>query len=155
MDKKSQSGLAMITKGLCSNCTLLSGRYLLKRKDGSPSSPTNGIYIHHILSFDMAKPRSNPVDGGVLAMVPYAEFVNRGEDSGDGDTIFTSPDGTYNSGFHVPVTRFLIQYDIVNYNPEAEDVYIDVEIEYVDGIQGKNAGQVLKGVNGKFRRGIY
>jgi hypothetical protein len=103
----------------------------------------------------MAKPRANPIDGGVLGGVPYAEFVNRGEDSGDGDTVFTSPDGKYNSGFHLIRPRLLIQYDLVNYNPAARDVYIDVEIEYVEGIQGKNAGQILKGVDSKFHPTIY
>jgi hypothetical protein len=86
----------------------------------------------------------------VLGSVPFAEFVTRGEDSGYGDTVFTSPDGKYNSGFHLTRPRLVIQYDIVNYNPTAKDVYLDVEIEYVDGLQGKNAGQILKGVDSKF-----
>jgi hypothetical protein len=150
MDRKGQSGIGFISKGLCKNCTLLSGRLLLRRKDGSLASPANGVYIHHILSFDMAKPRTNPIEGGVLGGVPFAEFVNRGEDSGDGDTVFTSPDGKYNSGFHLARPIFVIQYDIVNYNPTTEELYIDLEIEHVDGLQGKNAGQLLKGVDGKF-----
>jgi hypothetical protein len=108
-----------------------------------------------MLSFDITKSRNNPIDGGVLGGVPFAEFVNRGEDSGDGDTVFTSPDGKYDSGFHLTRPRLVIQYDIVNYNPTAKDIYIDVEVEYVDGLQGKNAGQILKGVNGKCSLGRF
>jgi len=40
-----------------------------------------------------------------------------------------------------------MQYDIVNYNPTAKEVYLEVETEYVDGLQGKNAGQILTGLN--------
>jgi len=148
LDRKGQSGVGYVSRGMCGNCTLLSGRLLLRYKDGSPALPSNGVYIHHFLSFDIAKPRKNPIEGGVLGGVPFAEFVNSGQDSGDSDTLFTSPDGKYNSGFHLTRPRLLIQYDIVNYNPTAKDIYIDVEIEYVDGIQGKDAGQILKGVNG-------
>ena len=81
-------------------------------------------------------------------MLTKFRFTNRGEDSGDTDTVFTTQDGTYNSGFHFKNPQIAIQYNIVNYNKEKKNIFLDLEIEYVDGLQGKDAGHVMKSVAG-------
>jgi hypothetical protein len=75
-------------------------------------------------------------------------FTDRGEDSGDTETIFTTPDGKYNSGFHFTNPNLFIQYDLVNYNKTKKNVFLDLELEYLDGIMGKDAGHVMKSVVG-------
>lgn len=41
-----------------------------------------------------------------------------------------------------------MQYDVVNYNKQKKNVFLDLEIEFVNGLQGKDAGHVLKSVQG-------
>ena len=75
-------------------------------------------------------------------------FTDRGEDSGDTETIFTTPDGKFNSGYHFKNPSLSIQYDLVNYNKTQKKVYLDLELEYLDGLVGVDAGHVMKSVAG-------
>jgi hypothetical protein len=75
-------------------------------------------------------------------------FTDRGEDSGETETIFTTPDGKYNSGFHFKNPMLNLQYDLVNYNATKKVVYLDLELEYLDGLVGKDAGHVMKSISG-------
>jgi hypothetical protein len=75
-----------------------------------------------------------------------APFIDRGEDSGDTDTIFTTADGSYKSGYFLDQGSLKLQYDMVNYNEKDTPIYINLEIEYEDGHQGKDAGHTLKSV---------
>ena len=51
MDPKGQAGGGVISGGLCSSCTLLSGRFLLRYKDGSSANPSNGVYMYVLAVF--------------------------------------------------------------------------------------------------------
>lgn len=86
MDPKGQAGIGTINNGLCSKCTLLSGRFALRYKDGSEATPATGVYIHHMLSFDTGKTSKNPISGGTIGGIDLisramAAFIDRGEDS--------------------------------------------------------------------------
>jgi len=147
MDPKGQAGFASISKGLCTKCSILSARFLLTNPDGSAASPANGIYIHHFVSYATGKAIKNPIpgcEGGFPGMA--APFIDRGEDSGDTDTIFTTADGVYKSGFFLNSGALNMQYDMVNYNTAAKNIYINLEVEYVEGQEGKDAGHTLKSV---------
>lgn len=147
MDPKGQAGFATINKGICTKCSILSARFLLTHEDGSEANPASGIYIHHFVSYDSSKPVRNPLsgcEGGFPGM--RAPFIDRGEDSGDTDTIFTTAKGDYESGYFMNSGSLTIQYDMVNYNAAAKRIYIDLEVEYVDGQKGKDAGHSLKSV---------
>jgi hypothetical protein len=156
MDPKGQGGILSISKGLPTSATILSARWALTYQDGSEASPKNGgVYIHHMVSFDGSNTGVNPIgscsDGsaGGEKRQAAAYFIDRGEDSGDTATIFTSPDGKRNSGFHFKNPRLTVQYDVVNYENTAKKIYIDLDLEYLDGIVGENAGSTLKSVGGK------
>lgn len=154
MDPKGQSGGGSISKGLCTSCTLLSGQWGLRYKNGSIASPASGVYIHHMLSFDISKKAHNPITGGSTGgtNLPIAAFVDRGEDSGEGDTVFTNEGtGKVAGGFHLPKPTLSVTYDIVNYREEKQNIYVDLEVEYLDGIVGKDAGHTLKTVSGKLK----
>jgi len=154
MDPKGQAGMGSLAKGLCSECTLLSGRFLLRYKDGRTADPATGVYIHHMLSFDTGKTAHNPIGGGsTIGNLPIAAFIDRGEDSGDTDTIFTSADGKVDAGFHLKKGKLSVSYDIVNYKTEKQDIYLDLEVEYLPGIVGKDAGHTLKSVSGRIALG--
>jgi hypothetical protein len=148
MDPKGQAGFATINKGLCTKCSILSARFLLTQEDGKEASPANGIYIHHFVSYDSSKPVKNPIsgcEGGFPGM--KAPFIDRGEDSGDTDTIFTVTNNkTYKSGYFMNSGGLSLQYDMVNYNAQAKKIFINLEVEYMEGQEGKDAGHTLKSV---------
>jgi len=79
-----------------------------------------------------------------------SEFLAQGDDSASGGQIFfTSEDGKYNSGFFVGATdKIMNQVDLVNYNADTKNVYVNYEIEYVDGHVGSDASAVLMSVVG-------
>jgi hypothetical protein len=92
-----------------------------------------------------------------------SEFLAQGGEGGGGSSSssssssksigygipFTSSDGTYKSGFFVGQSdKILNQVDLVNYNTETKNVYINYEIEYVDGHIGSDSAAVLMSVTG-------
>jgi hypothetical protein len=76
-----------------------------------------------------------------------AYFIDRGEDSGQTDTVFTTVDGKFNSGYHITAKPTItVTYDFVNYKNTPHQLYLELEYEYVDGIVGRDAGHTLKTV---------
>lgn len=147
--------------GMCDNCTILAGKPGLVFEDGSVAGPSQGVYIHHILTHDLSKMPKAPVskcgvDDDITpttakrgAMELGAQLFAVGEDSGDGHLYFTSTDGKYESGFFVAKEdTFGFQADLVNYNKEEKKVYVTVEIEYVDGLVGVDAISNLMSILG-------
>lgn len=88
----------------------------------------------------------------IVLILILVRFTDRGEDSGDTETIFTTPDGKFNSGYHFKNPSLSIQYDLVNYNKTQKKVYLDLELEYLDGLVGTDAGHVMKSVAGMSSR---
>jgi hypothetical protein len=152
MDPNGQSGMLRAGSGMCSKCTLLSAHYRLVHPNGKEATPKEGIYIHHMTSFLSPKNSSNPIGGGGITVGGIgggAYFIDRGEDSGQTDTIFTSPDGKFNSGYHIVSSPSItISYDFVNYESSPKQLHLELEYEYVDGIVGQDAGHTLKSVTG-------
>src|ERR1700760_3464343 len=85
-----------------------------------------GIYIHHILTSDSTKKQKPWLSNCGSASAPALNiagalggtaFVGTGEDSADGLALYTSEDGTRNSGYHVGATdSFSGWAQVVNYN---------------------------------------
>jgi hypothetical protein len=155
MDPNGQGGILRIGQGMCSRCTLLSAHYRLVNPDGTEATPEEGVYIHHMTSFLSPKVSSSPIGGGfgaALGGLGGAYFIDRGEDSGNTDTIFTSTDGKFDSGYHVVgQPSIMVSYDFVNYGTSSKQLHLELEYEYVDGIVGKDAGHTLKSVIGSPR----
>jgi hypothetical protein len=62
---------------------------------------------------------------------------------------FGSKNSTYKSGFMLGTAdRILNQVDLVNYNTESRKVFINYEIEYLDGHVGSDSAAVLMSVTG-------
>jgi len=147
MDPKGQAGIVTLNEGICKGCTILSARFILTNEDGSEAHPTNGVYIHHFVSYDSRKSSSSPImgcDGGFPGM--GAPFIDRGEDSGKTDTTFTPLHGTSEAGYHMNSGSIVVQYDMVNYAPTTKKIYVNLEYEYKNGQKGKDAGHTLKSV---------
>jgi hypothetical protein len=117
--------------------------------------PSTGVYIHHIISFDLSKPANLPITKCGVGQAPQrislgAEFLAQGEDSsGQAGILFTSADGTYDSGFHLGADdKIMNQVDLVNYNKDTRKVFVNYEIEYVEGKVGADAAATLMSVTG-------
>jgi len=148
MDQNGQAGSFKVGEGMCTKCTLLSAHYRLVHPNGTEATPKEGVYIHHMTSYLSPKVVVNPI-GQSLSMGNSAYFIDRGEDSGQTDTVFTSADGKFKSGYHIngkPSIR--VSYDFVNYEKKARQLHLELEYEYYDGIVGKDAGHTLKTVTG-------
>jgi hypothetical protein len=151
MDPNGQGGILRAGAGMCSKCTLLSAHYRLVHPNGKEATPEEGIYIHHMTSFLSPKNSSNPLGGMSIGLggAGSAYFIDRGEDSGQTDTVFTSHDGKYDSGYHiVGQPSITVSYDFVNYKDTPHQLHLEIEYEYVDGIVGQDAGHTLKSVSG-------
>lgn len=151
MDSNGQGGQASINKGLCKDCTILAGRFLLNVTTYNETLkeyiqlPASTVYIHHFTSLNVGRSVPNPISG-CLGNRNSGDFIDAGQDSGETDTIFTTQDGSFNSGFHMKNPELKINYDLVNQQNSTLAVFVELEIEYLPLIVGKDAGHALKSV---------
>jgi len=168
LDPAGQAFLEIISDGLCSNCTVLSGGTRTVFEDGTVAGPAQGIYIHHIISIDISKPMNLPISKcgegqtkntktslGALGSEFLAQGGEGGGAVGNSSSIagygipFGSSNSTYKSGFMLGSSdKVLNQVDLVNYNAESKNVFINYEIEYLDGHIGSDSAAVLMSVTG-------
>jgi len=150
-----QSFRYSLPKQLCNSkgaCTVLAGQTGVVYADGKPANPSNGIYIHHILTSDSTKkekkwvsncgnPNAAPLN--IAGLLGGTAFIGTGEDSSDGGAVYTSADGTRNTGFHIGAQdTFTGWAQLVNYNKEAKKVYVYYDLEWVPGIVGDDVKMV-------------
>jgi len=171
LDPSGQGFLEIISDGLCSKCTVLTGGTRLVFEDGTAAGPSKGVYIHHIISIDISKPPNLPLskcgDGGgkgsgrsALGALGSEFLAQGGEGGGTADSStsgsiggygipFGTSNTTYKSGFMLGTNdKILNQVDLVNYNAESKKVFINYEIEYLDGHVGSDSAAVLMSVTG-------
>lgn len=128
-------------------------------EDGTPADPEKGVYAHHILAIDLSRPgviTSLPCDFDTVnktipfdPMLPVAFFAVQGEDNGDLTTYYTPKDGKFDSGFHIGANdKFLINLDLVNYNVDNKQVFVTMDIEYMEGKHGLDSQPNLLNVVG-------
>jgi hypothetical protein len=73
----------------------------------------------------------------LLSQPFFRGFIGQGEDDGDTGILFTSPDGSFKSGFQMgPQHKLLVQSDFMNYSNTTKDIYMTVDLEYLDGHVG-------------------
>jgi hypothetical protein len=145
-------------KSMCTDCTVLSARMGLEFEDGTVAGPEKGVYVHHLYAFDVTKEgvvTSLPCDFETVKpvpfdpMIPFAPFAVQGEDNGDSAIIYTADNGTFDSGFYIgPNDQFLLNSDLVNYNDDAKNVFVTMDIEFVPGKVGLEAFPNLLSVVG-------
>ena len=76
-------------EGFCRDCTVLQGKMALEYEDGKPAIPTpdgKGVYIHHILTYDITKRSKSFVSCGsglasLLSGGIGSKFIGSGEDN--------------------------------------------------------------------------
>jgi hypothetical protein len=162
LDPKGQGWLFTIDDGLCKNCTILSGKPGLAFENGTRATPETGFYVHHILSGEVKQPGLSPVGWcdqakpdpaavpEVFSHLFFRGFIGNGEDNGNTGIMFTSLDGKFNSGFQIGPEghQIVFQTDFVNYTNDTKNLYMTLDIEYVDGIVGESTVTTLQSVTG-------
>lgn len=62
--------------------------------------------------------------------------------------MYTTPDGTFNSGYYIQENNFMMQAEMINYRKEEQRVYIETDIEFVNGKQGSDSEQGVLSATG-------
>jgi hypothetical protein len=150
MDAKGQAGKLNLSEGIPRNTTVLAARWTWVYDDGTEAGPANDVYLHHLISSDVTKLKANPFSGcnGFDEMIGR-QFNNRGQDSGQLETLYMMPDSNMVSGYHLgPLPIIRVQYDLINYSKQAKNVYLELTVEYLQGRQGLDTGTVLESIGG-------
>jgi len=150
-----QSFFYTMPRTLCNSkgpCTVLAAQVGVVYTNGQPANPSNGIYIHHILTSDSTKkqtpwisncgnPNARPLN--IAGLLGGTAFIGTGEDSSEGGAVYTSEDGKRNTGYHIGARdTFTGWAEIVNYNKQAKQIYVYYDLEWVPGIVGDDVKTV-------------
>ena len=146
----------MIGDGICKDCTVLTGKAEITYEDGSRAGINNGVYLHHILVMEPSKKTRTFAPwcpGYLFKMTPQdmnhpvkSIFLSGGVEH---FTVwYTTPDGAFDSGYHVGAGPFAMTGEIVNYKPSPQKVYITLDYEWVPGKAGSDAFSTLLTVTG-------
>ncbi len=152
MDAKGQAGKLNLSEGIPRNSTVLAARWTWVYEDGTEAGPANNVYLHHLISSDVTKLKANPFSGcNAFDELIGRQFNNRGQDSGNLETLYTLRDSEMVSGYHLgPLPIIRVQYDLINYARESKNVYLELTIEYLHGRLGRDTGTVLESIGGTF-----
>jgi len=146
-----QSFYYTLARSLCNSegpCTVLAGQVGVVYADGKLATPANGVYIHHILTSDKTKKEAPWISNcgspsrpalNIAGLLGGTAFVSTGEDSAEGGQVYTSEDGTRNTGYHVGANDIFTGWaQLVNYNKESKQVYVFYDLEWVPGNVGED-----------------
>jgi len=154
-----QMFMLSINKGFCNDngpCTILAGKAGVQYADGSKADTSNGVYIHHIIAADLTKKQTpwlsqcgSPTKGitNVNTMMGGTGFVGTGEDTGELPVMYTTDDGTANTGYHLKKgDTFMANIQLVNYNKVPKQVHVTWDLEWIPGIVGQDMKNALVSV---------
>lgn len=104
-------------------------------EDGTRADINSGVYLHHVVTFNMDKltsPMSFCFFGFPMPKMRGAEFIGASNDAGP--WMFTTADGQANTGFYVdPADKMGWYGEVINYKKEAKKLYVTMEAEYMEG----------------------
>jgi hypothetical protein len=137
-----------IQGGFCSDCTVLAGKTTTVFADGSRATIAQGVYLHHAIAIDVTKPPTGSLpacpsvsgsSGGGGGVAAFSPFLGGAVD--EFTQLYTTPDGRFRSGYYIANNTFLLQAEIVNYRPTEQEVFVEVDVEFVPGRAGQDASQ--------------
>lgn len=98
------------------------------------------VYNHHVQLFDVGKSADQTVKCGkmeaseIRSGFKIPEAYIGGSASDGAPSLFTTPDGTFNSGYFLrDRSKTIMSAELVNYGKEAKDVYMVAETDYLSG----------------------
>jgi hypothetical protein len=144
MDPAGTAFVYLAGKGFPKDATFLSTDVKLRFENGTNTKPRDGIYQHHLLFADLSKTPSKYFNCGPQSL--WQSITSIGKDlpgllsifaggAEDGRKImYTNGNGSFNSGYYIgPRDNILIQLDIVNSKKYQQTVFVDLDVEYIEG----------------------
>lgn len=121
-----------ILEGFPKDATYLYVNTSLLLENGQDATIQNGVYTHHLGFYDVDK--GGPALSICSGLTPPKPSLFTGGAEDKGDNFFTTPDGTFNSGYYVAAQdRVMVTSEIINYKDAPVKVFSEVELEYVPG----------------------
>lgn len=124
-------------------CMVLSGKIHLNYTDGTKADVSNGVYIHHVITSDQSKRQAaftRCISGGAASGIEDmlgVGFVGAGDDNSNAPFLYTTKDGSFQSGFYLgPSDTLSARVALVNYNKVQKQVLLAYDLEYVPGNDG-------------------
>jgi len=154
--------------GFCKDCTVISVKTDLVYEDGNRADISNGIYVHHGLSFDLAwKKVANwinlcPFDNQQMKdvemfsyypptfSIPFSLFGGATVD--EFQQFYGSPNETApKAGYYIGAEdHFMMQAEVINYTKDPKQIYIQFDYEYLPGKVGEEATMSIVNTLGCF-----
>ncbi|KAF2675179.1 hypothetical protein BT63DRAFT_462626 [Microthyrium microscopicum] len=142
MDPNGLGFIKRLSSGVCKDCTVLAGKMNVISENGTVLGVADGVYVHHAVTMDVSKPVTQYITGctGDPAAA-FNPFIGAGVD--DFTQYYTTKDAKFNSGFYVKDDTFLMQVELVNYKEVKQQVYLQMDMEYMPGKVGNDASQAV------------
>jgi hypothetical protein len=157
LDREGNVIMRSLKGGFCSDCTVLAIKTDMVYEDGTRLDISNGVYLHHAVSFNLAWkemsnwinlcPFENPAwkDVDLFSYfpaslpIPFTLFGNAAVD--EFQQWYASPDSKAQAaGYYIsPTDYIMMQAEMINYTKQDKKVYIQFDYEYVPGRVGKEA----------------
>jgi hypothetical protein len=130
----SGTGWNAIAEDFPKDITVLKTNTSVVLENGQKADISNGMYLHHLLFFDVTKqyPAMVSCYDMEISRFGMSLLIAGSEDIGGG--IFTTADGKFNSGYYIGLNdQIAMLGDIVNLSNDTRYVYTKADIEYVEG----------------------
>jgi hypothetical protein len=127
-------------QGLPQDTYVLRTNSTLQYEDGTLATIANDVFNHHVQIFDIGKITDQLFQCGKIDpgkprsgfKMPGSYFGGSASDGAP--SIFTTPDGTFSSGYYLnKQSKVIMTAELVNYAKEAKSVYAVTEIDYLAG----------------------
>jgi hypothetical protein len=98
-----------------------------------------GVYIHHSMIIDSTKVVPEYISTCNNPFTTLSYFL--GADVGRSDSYWTNKSLTLESGYYLNDNTLVFQGEFVNYRTEAQEVWVEFDVEYMPGRWGTDIGQ--------------
>jgi hypothetical protein len=142
MSSMDPSGLAFIKTiktNPCKDCTVLRGSTRVVYANGTKASVQTGVYIHHSITVDATKEVPEYISTCNNPFTTLSYFL--GADVGRADIFYMIPNSTLESGYYLKDNTLVFQGEFVNYRAEPQEVFVELDVEYMPGRWGRDVAQ--------------
>jgi len=132
------TGWASFASDFPADITVLSAKMSVTLKDGSEIDNSNGVYNHHAFFFDVSKSMDSDLQcqGSHDRIAPLNTIAASAADSANpaaGASVKNFTTKPIAANFIPKGHKMLLTCDLVNYNKESKDVYMNIDLQYVEG----------------------
>jgi hypothetical protein len=159
MDPNGISYVRTVDGGICKDCTVLNTKADVVFPNGTRADISGGIYLHHVIFINMGKYQQPwvsacPGKGSVAPPPPAKTSMSTASFAGGAideftDYFATKEPGKSEGGYQIAGnSSFLMQGELVNYLKTDQEVYIQLEYEWLPGKVGTDTVKSSLSVSG-------